>query len=407
MRRAASNWRYQFHALFMAAFVALLALAALPARAAENFEAFIAGLWPAASARGVSRATFDTAFSGVTLDKSILKLTRKQAEFVKPVWDYLDGAVSSSRIETGKDSAREWSDTLGKAQSQYGVDRNIVLGVWGLETSFGSNSGGRSVIRSLATLAYVKYRGAFFRDELLIALEILEAGHVSPGRMQGSWAGAMGQTQFMPSSFKDYAVDFNGDGRRDIWSSIPDALGSTANYLKQHGWIAGQPWGFEVTVPAGYAPAAADQSGYQPFARWTQRGFARVNGEAFPGSGEAQLLMLAGLRGPVFLVTPNFKVIKSYNNSTSYALGVALLGDRIGGRGQLEAQWPRGDASLSPPQSLAMQRALAKLGYDVGNLDGKLGDKAREALRDWQAKQGLPADGYPTLRLLQRMQNGA
>ena len=389
-----------------AALVALLALAALPARAADSFDAFVADLWPAASARGVSRATFDAAFNGVTLDRSILKLTHKQAEFVKPLWDYLDGAVSASRIEAGRDSAREWSDTLAKAQSQYGVDQNIVLGVWGLETNFGANAGGRPVIRSLATLAYVKYRGAFFRDELLIALEILEAGHVSPDRMQGSWAGAMGQTQFMPSSFKDYAVDFNNDGRRDIWSSVPDALGSTANYLRQHGWIAAQPWGFEVTVPAGYAPAAADQAGYQSFARWAQRGFSRPNGEALPGSGEAQLLMLAGLRGPVFLVTPNFRVIKSYNTSTAYALGVALLGDRIAGRGQLKAPWPRGDASLSPSQSLAMQRALAALGYDVGKLDGKLGDKAREALRDWQTRQGLAADGYPTPQLLQRMQNG-
>ena len=203
-----------------AALVALFALAALPARAADGFDAFVAGLWPAASARGVSRATFDAAFNGVTLDRSILKLTHKQAEFVKPLWDYLDGAVSAARIEAGRDSAREWSDTLAKAQSQYGVDQNIVLGVWGLETNFGANAGGRPVIRSLATLAYVKYRGAFFRDELLVALEILEAGHVSPDRMQGSWAGAMGQTQFMPSSFKDYAVDFNNDGRRDIWSLI-------------------------------------------------------------------------------------------------------------------------------------------------------------------------------------------
>jgi membrane-bound lytic murein transglycosylase B len=393
-------------AIRILALIAFLTGVMPPAFAAPSFDAFIQSLWPAASARGVSGETFDGAFARVSLDKSILKLTRKQAEFVKPIWQYLDGAVSQARIETGRDMAREWAETLARAQAQYGVDRHVVLGVWGLETNFGSNTGGRSTIRALATLAYVKYRGTFFRDELLTALEILQAGHIAPENMRGSWAGAMGQTQFMPSSFRDYAVDFNGDGRRDIWNSVPDALGSTANYLKQHGWIAGQTWGYEVTVPENYVPAGADQSGYQSFSRWAQRGFAHANGEALPGSGEASLLLPAGLRGPAFLVTPNFKVIKSYNNSTSYALGVALLGDRIAGRGGLSASWPRGDRTLSPAQSRVMQQLLVKLGYDIGEVDGKLGEKARDALRDWQVKHGLPADGYPTLRLLERMRGG-
>ena len=390
----------------LALFVVLTAAAAPPALAAADFAAFVQGLWPAASARGVSRATFDAALESVTLDRSILQLTHKQAEFVKPLWDYLDGAVSTSRIETGREKASEWAETLARAQSQFGVDRFIVLGVWGLETSYGANSGGRSVLRSLATLAYIKYRGNFFHDELLTALEIIQQGNSTPDRMQGSWAGAMGQTQFMPSSFRDYAVDFNGDGKRDIWASVPDALGSTANYLKQHGWLAGQAWGYEVTVPGAYVPLGPDQAGYQPFSRWAQRGFARVNGEALPGSGEAQLLLPAGLRGPAFLITPNFKVIKSYNNSTSYALAVALLGDRIAGRGAPVTPWPRSDQTFSPAQSRQMQLLLVKLGYDIGDIDGKLGDKARDALRDWQGKHGLPADGYPTQRLLERMQSG-
>ena len=384
----------------------LLCVAAQPARAASGFDAFVQSLWPLASARGVSRATFDAAFAGVTLDTSILKLTRRQAEFVKPVWQYLDSAVSSSRIEAGRAKAGEWAETLAKAQAQYGVDRHVILGVWGLETNFGANGGGRSVIRALATLGFVKYRGTFFRDELITALEILEGGHITPARMQGSWAGAMGQTQFMPSSFRDYAVDFNGDGKRDIWTNVPDALGSTANYLKQHGWLAGEAWGYEVRLPDGYAPAASDQAGYQPFGKWAQRGFARAGGEALPGSGEAQLLLPAGLRGPAFLVTANFRVIKSYNNSVSYALGVALLGDRIAGKGPLVTPWPRGDLPLNPAQSREMQRALVKLGYDIGEVDGKLGEKAREALRDWQGKHGLPADGYPTARLLEKMHSG-
>ena len=390
----------------LTALALFFAAASPPARAASGFDAFIASLWPLASQKGVSRATFDAAFAHVTLDKSILKLTRKQAEFVKPVWQYLDGAVSSSRIATGREKASEWADTLARAQSQYGVDRSIVLGVWGLETNFGSNAGGRPVIRALATRAYAKYRGTFFRDELIVALEILEAGHITPAGMKGSWAGAMGQTQFMPSSFRDYAVDFNNDGRRDIWGSVPDALGSTANYLKQHGWLAGQGWGCEVTLPDGFVPSGTDQSGYQPFAKWAGRGFLRANGEALPGSGEASLLLPAGLRGPAFLVTANFKVIKSYNNSTSYALGVALLGDRIVGQGALATAWPRGDRALNTAQSRSMQQALLKLGYDIGEVDGKLGEKAREALRDWQGKHGLPADGYPTVRLLERLHSG-
>ncbi|HEU0148687.1 MAG TPA: lytic murein transglycosylase, partial [Bradyrhizobium sp.] len=218
--------------------LAALILLAGAAGASADFGRFVHSLWPQAQARGVSRATFDAALRGVTPDSDVIERTRKQAEFVKPVGDYLETAVSAKRIEKGRAKAREWKETLEKVERAYGVDSYIVLGVWGMETNFGGYVGDKYVIRALATLAYARYRGDYFKKELLSALQILEAGHVQARDMQGSWAGAMGQTQFMPTSFNQYAVDFDGDGHKDIWTNVPDALASTANYLKKHGWIA-------------------------------------------------------------------------------------------------------------------------------------------------------------------------
>jgi lytic murein transglycosylase len=308
------------------------------ATASADFGRFVHSLWPQAQAQGVSRATFDTAFRGVTPDPDVIERTRKQAEFVKPIGDYLETAVSAKRIEKGRAKAREWKETLEKVERVYGVDPYIVLGVWGMETNFGGYIGDKYVIRALATLAYARYRGDYFKKELLSALKILEAGHVRAKDMQGSWAGAMGQTQFMPTSFNQYAVDFDGDGHKDIWTNVPDALASTANYLKKHGWIAGETWGYEVLLPAGLRGGGANQ--YRRFAQWAAEGVTRADGEAMPREGEAALIMPAGAEGPALLVTRNFKVIKTYNNSTAYALGVALLGDRIAGWPPLKASWP-------------------------------------------------------------------
>jgi lytic murein transglycosylase len=272
-------------------------------------------------------------------DPDVIERTRKQAEFVKPIGDYLASAVSAKRIETGRAKAREWKETLEKVEHLYGVDPYVVLGVWGLETNFGGYVGDKYVIRALATLAYARYRGDYFKRELLSALQILQAGHVHAKDMQGSWAGAMGQTQFMPSSFNHYAVDFDGDGHKDIWTNVPDALASTANYLKKHGWIAGETWGYEVLLPSGFE-ASFGATQYRPFARWAAEGLARADGEAIPRDGEAALIRPAGAGGPAFLVTRNFKVIKTYNNSTAYALGVALLGDRVAGWPPVKGTWP-------------------------------------------------------------------
>jgi membrane-bound lytic murein transglycosylase B len=371
--------------------------------AAHSFQLFIEGLWPEAKALGVSRATFDSAFKGVTYDPKIVAHTETQAEFVKPIWEYLASAVSANRIERAKAAAQQYESWLSKAQHKFGVDASVVTGIWGLETDYGAFAGSDYVIRALASLAYAHYQGDYFKDELLAALQILEEGDITPARMKGSWAGAMGQTQFMPSSFREYAVDFDGGGRRDIWTNAPDAIGSTANYLAKHGWVAGLPWGFEVILPEGFELKDADSSHYVPFSAFADRGVKRADGKALPQSGEAELLITAGLKGPVFLVTANFKVIKTYNNSTSYALGVALLGDRAMGGGPLATAWPVHDRQLTTAQMLEMQTRLKKMGYDVGKMDGKIGEVGQAALRAYQQKTGLIPDGYPTLALLLKM----
>lgn len=339
--------RFGYTTTLRGAAVALLSLAApltalglmapaAMAAPARSFDGFVQALWPEAHAHGVSRATFDDAFAGVTSNPDVIEKTRTQAEFHKTVGQYLETAVSDKRIALGQEKYAAYQRWLAKAEDRFGVDRYIVMGVWGLETKYGTYTGDDYVIRSLATLAAAGYRGGYFRSELVKALVILEEGHVDRAHMTGSWAGAMGQTQFMPSNFKPYAVDFENHGRRDIWTSVPDAVGSTANFLKKHGWVAGETWGYEVLPPGGLAGSDRPAT----FAAWAGRGVTRADGGEMPRTGAATLLRPAGPGGPAFLVTHNFKVIKSYNNSTSYALGVCLLGDRIAGWGPLKGRWP-------------------------------------------------------------------
>ena len=374
-------------------------VAAAAAAGSGSFSSFVQGLWPAAQARGVSRATFDAAFAGVTPDPKVAALTRKQSEFVRPIWGYLDGAVTSGRIAQGQAMAQAHAATLAAIESRFGVDRSVILGVWGMETNFGSFTGGMDVIRSLATLAHLRYRNDFFRDELLTALVILQQGHVSREAMRGSWAGAMGQTQFMPSSFMKWAVDWDGDGHKDIWTSVPDALASTANYLRQHGWKGGLPWAVEVVIPDGfdYRMRRGDLSGF------AGRGVRRADGKPMPRGGEALLFLPAGARGPAFLVTDNYAAIKAYNSSDAYALGVGHLGDRIYGGAPIQGDWPRSDPQLDHKQRVDLQKRLAALGYEVGEPDGKIGTKTRDAVRDFQEKRGLVPDGHPTPAVLQAL----
>lgn len=369
------------------------------AKAEGGLPAFLQSLWPLAQARGISRATFDTALRGLSLDGSIVALTKKQAEFGKPIWSYLAGAVSSGRVGQGQAMAGQWASALARAEASYGVPREIVLGIWGMETSYGGFKGDKDVIRSLATLAYVRYRGDFFRDELLTALEILDKGHAERAELRGSWAGAMGHTQFMPSSYMKYAVDASGDGHADIWSNPTDAIASTANYLKGYGWQAGLPWGVEVVLPQGMDISVNRRS----FSAWASAGLRKADGGALPWSGEATLFLPAGIKGPALLITENYAVIKKYNNSDAYALAVAVLGDRIAGRGGLRADWPLGEPQLSPQQRMEVQRRLKALGLYSEKIDGRLGSGTREAVRQFQLRAGLTPDGHASPAVLARL----
>jgi lytic murein transglycosylase len=369
------------------------------APAKQGFTAYLQTLWPLAQARGIPRASFEAAIAGLTPDNSIIALTRKQSEFVKPIWGYLAGAVTGGRISRGQQAGQQHAAALAAAESRYGVPREIILGIWGMETNYGSYTGNKDVFRSLATLAWARYRGEFFRDELVNAMEILAKGLADRDEMKGSWAGAMGQTQFMPSSYLQYAVDMSGDGHADIWSSANDAFGSTANYLKGYGWQAGLPWGFEVVLPEGIDLRSIRRG----FSAWGSAGVKRVDGAAMPWNGEASLFLPGGITGPAFLVTANYDVIKKYNNSDAYALAVAHLGDRIMGRPAIQGEWPTDQPLLTKPQREEVQRRLRAMGHYNEKIDGKLGSGTREAVRRFQLANGLVADGFANPALLARL----
>jgi membrane-bound lytic murein transglycosylase B len=357
---------------------------------------FVDATWQSAKARGVSRKTFDAAMGGFKPLKSVLKLTGAQPEFVSTAADYVRKRVDDSKAGIGQSMRSEWKQTLAAVAERFGVQPEIVLAIWGIETNFGGYMGSNNTVHALATLAQAGYRASFFGDELITALEILEAGHVTPKKMVGSWAGAMGHPQFMPSSFTKYAIDFKGEGHKDIWGSIPDALASTANYLKAHGWRAGETWGYEVALPAdfNYDNIWNDASG--TLRDWAAIGVKRANDKAFPRQDDvAGLYMPMGGNGPVFAVLPNFGVIKRYNNSSSYALAVGHLADRILGSTGFVSAWPK-DSALTKAQRVELQARLSKRGYDLGKPDGVIGPKTRAALMDFQAKAGLTPDGFPS-----------
>lgn len=385
---------------FLGGSAAFLASTAVSPALAGSVDSFVAGVWRDANSRGVPRRVFDQAMGDFRPLDSVLAASRKQPETTATVGDYVTGRVTAERIRKGRDNRSEWSQTLGKIEQQYGLQDEVVLAIWGMETNFGGYTGNINTPHALATLTYGGYRSSYFRGELLTSLQILAAGHVKPHDMTGSWAGAMGQTQFMPTSFMRYAVDFRGDGKKDIWNSVPDALASSANYLKEHGWQAGETWGYEVKLPRGfdYRQAWTDQK--LSVGDWSGRGVARANGRAFPrASDTARLYLPMGGTGPVFLVLKNFDVIKRYNNSNSYALSVGHLADRILGGGDFAAAWPD-DRVLDEAGRREVQKLLARKGYEIGSPDGVIGPKTRAAVIDWQAKAGLLPDGYVAGRLL-------
>lgn len=387
-----------------AASLAVLASLPLSATAQANSADFVRGLWPDAERAGVSRQAFEAAFASYNPIPQVIELTRKQPEFTQTVQQYIDKRVTNGQASKGQSMRGEWAQTLAGAQQRYGVQPEIVLAIWGMETNFGGYMGGNNTIHALATLTERGYRTDFFRSELLTALKIITDGHIAPNSMVGSWAGAMGHTQFMPSSFMRYAVDYNGDGRKDIWNSVPDALGSTANYLKSFGWRPGETWGYEIRLPSGFDFAAARGIDKAPLSQWQAMGISRVGGRAFPRPGDmARLYMPAGASGPAFLLLPNFDVIKRYNNSNSYALAVGHLADRILGGGGFATPWPAGDYALTKVQRAELQTLLGRAGFDVGTPDGVVGPKTRAAVAAYQQARGLPADGYVSGLLLERL----
>ncbi|MET1412779.1 lytic murein transglycosylase [Roseibium sp. HPY-6] len=373
-----------------------------PVQADPGFDRFVRDFWPKAQAAGITSQTYNSVFKGMTPDDDTLRLMSKQSEFVKPIWDYLDSAVSETRVEKGRELLQEYSVVLRQIEAKYGVDREAVLAIWGMETNYGGYMGRHNVIQALATLAYAApRRKKFWNKELVTALAIVQAGHVRFEDMEGSWAGAMGHTQFMPSSWKAYAADYNGDGRRDIWTSIPDALASTANYLKKHGWQTGKTWGYEVRLPTGFDYHLADGDKTLTLGQWSKYGIQRSNGKGFPRPSDKAILVLpAGANGPAFLMLRNFYVIKRYNNATAYALAVGHLSDRLIGGGPLAGDWSRDHLPLSRSERVELQNYLNRLGFSVGAADGKIGPATRRGIRAYQSSRGLVPDGYPSVVLL-------
>ena len=385
---------------FYLAVAAILIVLAAPSRGQEQpVSTFLNELWADAQAKGISRATFDAATKAFTPDQRVIAATRRQPEYGKPVGDYVNAIVSKRRIVDAQLKGREWAKTFDAVEKQFQVERWVLLALWGMESDFGSEKDRWDVFRSLATLAYVKYRDPYFRNELIVAMRIMQDNRITREKMVSSWAGAMGQTQFMPSNFVDYAIDFSGDGRADIWGNVPDVLASTANYLRKWKWNSTLPWGFEVLVPDGFDYTRSRAS----FAEWRTLGVRRADGKAFPNSGQGILFFPSGASGPGFIVTENFNVLKEYNNSDAYALAVGHLADRIHGGDVIKTPWPKDDRQLSRDARVALQKKLAALGYKVNEFEAHIDFDLRDNIRVEQKKLGMVPDGNPTPALLEKL----
>jgi lytic murein transglycosylase len=381
-----------------------LILAASAAQA--DFQSCLAGLRSEAAARGVSGATFDRAMAGVQPDMKVIEAMNNQPEFKTPIWDYLGTLVDDEKVAEGRAMLRQHAATLAAAESRFGVDRHTIVAVWGVESDFGKARGKMPLVQALSTGACLApRRNAFFKGELIATLQIIQRGDVSADRLFGSWAGAFGHTQFIPSTYLRLAVDGDGDGRRDLVDSIPDALHSTANFMAKAGWVTGAPWGYEVKVPSGYS-GSTGRNPKQPVSSWAARGIVKFDGSALTGSGNAGLLMPAGREGPAFLVFKNYDAAYSYNGADSYALAISLLSDRIRGRPGVQGQWPTDDLPLSREQRRELQRLLIARGYDVGEPDGAVGALTRAAIKQIEAKIGMAQTGRPGEKVLRALKSG-
>jgi membrane-bound lytic murein transglycosylase B len=378
-----------------------------PAHADAKFEAFIQTLWPKVQSAGISRSLFDAAFAGITEpDPTVLKLAQTQPEFTSTTSAYLAKAVTPIRIDTGKQMQDKEAALLGAIEKRYGVDRHILLGIWGMESNFGKDEGSMSVMRSLATLMYAGRKKDYAREQMIAAFKILKNGSRTPANFTGSWAAAMGHTQFIPTSYLSYAVDWTGDGKKDIWGSKEDALASTANYLAKAGWKADRPWGWEVSLPTKFNKALIGRTKWRSVSEWMKLGITPASGGKFNAQqADAFVMIPQGIDGPAFLVTKNFLAIMDYNLSHSYALAVGHLGDRIRGGGPFVGSWPEVTVDLSFAQRVDLQKRLSRLGFETGGSDGRFGARTYEAIIGYQKSVGLPLDGKPSLKLLERMQS--
>jgi membrane-bound lytic murein transglycosylase B len=372
--------------------------------AAANFEGCVAGMWPDAARRNITRANFDRFTAGLQPDLRIMDLMDSQPEFTKSIWDYLDILVNDNRIAKGREVLAKYKPQFDAVEKLYGVDRYIIASIWGVESNYSTQMGDRSVLQSTATLSCIGRRQKYFRDEFLTALEILNRGDLRPEQMRGSWAGAFGPTQFMPTAFKRYAVDADGDGRRDVVDDAADLIASTANNLKKDGWQSGQTWGFEVVLPQGFNFMLADRAKAMTIAQWDHLGVKRAGGQPFPHPGEkAYLLAPGGAEGPGFLMLQNFRVIMKYNPAEAYAMAIGHFADRLRGGAPFIQPWPRQERVLSRAERLELQQLLAQRGFYRGTPDGQLGGMTREALRGFQASIGTPADGFASSDVLERL----
>jgi lytic murein transglycosylase len=372
-------------------------LAAGPARA--DFGECVAGLKADAARAGISAKTLDAAFNGLQPDMKVLDFQKQQPEFKTPVWDYVDSLVEDERVAEGKAAMAREARALARAEETYGVSRYILAAIWGVESKFGQNMGQRPLVQSLSTLACYGERANYFRSELMATLKIIDRGDVPADKLNGSWAGAFGQTQFMPSTFLRLAVDFEGDGRRDIVDSAPDALGSTAHYLAKSGWRSGLAWGFEVKLPPGYS-GPSGRKVRQSMSFWAAKGLTRIDGRPL-GEGDAALLLPAGPEGPAFLVTRNFDAVFSYNPSEAYALAACVMADRLAGGRGIVTPWPTDDPLLPLEGRKQVQTLLAQRGYDVGGPpDGDIGTKSKAAIADFEQKNGLEVNGRASVKVL-------
>ena len=392
---------------FLGSIIVATAVLTSSANAEAKFEAFIQSLWPRVHAAGISRDLFDAAFAGVTEpDPAVLKLALTQPEFTSTTSAYLAKAVTPIRIDTGQQMKGSEAALLSAIESKYGVDRYILLGIWGMESNFGKDKGSMDVMRSLATLIYAGRKKNYAREQLIAAFKILKKGARQPSDFKGSWAAAMGHTQFIPTSYLSYAVDWTGDGRKDIWGSQEDALASTANYLAKAGWKSDRPWGWEVLLPGNFNKALIGRSKWRSVSEWVKLGVSPASGGNFSApQADAFVMIPQGIDGPAFLVTRNFLSIMDYNFSHSYALAVGHLADRIRGQGPFVGSWPDLNFDLSFAQRVEMQKRLSRLGFETGGSDGRFGARTYEAIIAYQKSVGLPLDGKPSAKLLERLKN--